>query len=129
MFKSSTYVLWYLNFRSFSSKFTVNFFILSLSKKVFFLATWFYTWTYLYKWTAFVFGSTYLHQNVYLINKNISMYCYARCNCMLWKVIWFCCRFWIFSYIINKYLCLKYCISTKLSQIVCLINKNGRFSD
>ena len=30
--------------------------------------------------------------------------------------------FWVFSYIIDEYSCLKYCIFTKLLQIVCLIN-------
>ena len=32
------------------------------------------------------------------------------------------CIFWLFSYIINEHLCLKYCVFTKLSQFVCLIN-------
>ena len=30
--------------------------------------------------------------------------------------------FWIFSYNFDDYLCLNYCILTKLSQIACLIN-------
>ena len=29
--------------------------------------------------------------------------------------------FWVFSYIIDEHSCLKYCILTKLSQIMCLI--------
>ena len=73
----------------------------------------------------------------------ILTYWYARCICKLWNALWFYCvfwvlicqmylqvmegslillRFWVFSYIIDEYSCLKYCIFTKLSQIVCLIN-------
>ena len=38
------------------------------------------------------------------------------------KSPWFYCVYWIFSYITDKYSCLNCCISTKLSQIVCLVN-------
>ena len=49
---------------------------------------------------------------------HILMYWYAGCNCKLWKVPWFYCVFWVFSYIFDDHLCLTYYISTKLSQIV-----------
>ena len=62
---------------------------------------------------------TQLLHNMCLINTHIFIYWYVRCNCKLWKALWFYC---IFSYIIDEYSCLKYCIFTKLSQIVCLIN-------
>ena len=39
-----------------------------------------------------------------------------------WNPSWFYYVFWVFSYIIDEHSCLKYCISIKLSQIVCLIN-------
>ena len=65
---------------------------------------------------------TKLSQNVYLIIKRILIYWYARCNCKFCKVPWFCCVFWDFSYNIGKNSCLNCCISTKLPQIVCLIN-------
>ena len=66
---------------------------------------------------------TKLSQNVCLINTHILIYWHARCDCKLWKLLWFyCVFFWVFSYIIDEYSCLKYCIFTKHSQIVCLIN-------
>ena len=76
------------------------------------------------KWASLAFGSIYLHklsQNVCLIKTHILTYWHARCNCVLWSDPWFCCVFQEFSYIVDDYLCLKYCIFTKLSQIVCLI--------
>ena len=48
---------------------------------------------------------------------------YHRCDCNLWSAPWlYCVFFWVFSYIIDEHSCLKYCIYTKLSQIMCLIN-------
>ena len=77
------------------------------------------------KWTEFVFGNTYLHQTFTesLVNfcQYILMYWHARCDSKLWKALWLYCVFWVFSYIIDKHSCLKYCIFIKLSQIVCLI--------
>ena len=40
----------------------------------------------------------------------------------LWNAFWFYCVFWIFSYIINDHSYLNCCISTNLSQIVCLMH-------
>ena len=77
--------------------------------------------------TAFEFGCTLLQQilqNVWLINTHILIYWHVRCNCELWKALWFYCVFWVFSYFIDEFSCLKYCIFTKLLQIVCLINVN-----
>ena len=65
---------------------------------------------------------TKLSQIVFLITMHILMYRYAIYNCKLWKAFWFYCVFRRFSYIIDGHSCLKYCISTKLSQIVCLTN-------
>ena len=44
------------------------------------------------------------------------------CNCKLWNAPWFCLIFLRISYIIDDYSCLKYCILTKVSQIMCLID-------
>ena len=63
-----------------------------------------------------------LSHNVCLIKTHILIYRHARCNCKLWKALWFYCVFWVLSYIIDEFSCLKYCIFTKLSQIVYLIN-------
>ena len=63
---------------------------------------------------------TKLKQNVCLINTHIFIYQNARCDCMLWKAIWFYCIFCLFSYIIDGHAYLKYYISTKVS--LCLIN-------
>ena len=60
-----------------------------------------------------------LSQNVFLINTHILIYSNARCNS---KLLYFYCFFRVFSYIIDYHLCLNCCISTNLSQIVCLIN-------
>ena len=57
-----------------------------------------------------------------LINTHILIYRQARYDCNLWKALWFHCVFWVFLYIIDKHTCLKYCIFTKLSQIVYHIN-------
>ena len=65
---------------------------------------------------------TKLSQNVSLINTQNLIYLYARCNSKLWKALWFYCVFWVFSYMIDDHSCLKFCIFTKLSQIMCLIN-------
>ena len=54
-----------------------------------------------------------------LINTNILRYRYARCNYKLWKVLWFHSNFGYFGYFFS---CLNCYISTKLSQIVCLID-------
>ena len=67
-------------------------------------------------------SSTKLSQNVCLIKMHIFIYWYVRCCCELWKPFWFYCVFWLFSYIIDEYSCLEYCILTKLTEIVCLIN-------
>ena len=48
----------------------------------------------------------------------------ARCNCKLWKALWFNSVFWVLSYIYDDHSCLKCCISFKLSQIMCLIDVN-----
>ena len=61
-----------------------------------------------------------LSQSVCLINTHILIYCHARYICKLWKVFDFITFFGYFSYIIDEYSCLKYCIFTKHSQIVCL---------
>ena len=61
-------------------------------------------------------------QNVCLINTHIFMYWYVRCNYKLWNALWFYCVFRVFSYITDDHLCLNCSTSTKLSQIVCLIN-------
>ena len=65
---------------------------------------------------------TKLSQNVCLINTHIFMYWYARCTCKLWKVPWLYCVFEVFSYRIDNHSCLNCFISTKLSQIMFLIN-------
>ena len=65
---------------------------------------------------------TKLSHNVCLIYRHILIYWYGRCDCKLWKVYWFYCVFWIFSYIIDNHSCLYCCISTKLPQIMCLID-------
>ena len=65
---------------------------------------------------------TKLSQNMCLINSHTLMYWYARCNCKLCCVPWFYCIFWVFSYTIDEYSCLKSFIFNKLSQIICLIN-------
>ena len=57
-----------------------------------------------------------------LINTHIMIYWHVRHNCKLWQVHRFYCFFMEFSYIIDDHSCLKYIFSTKLSQIVCLIN-------
>ena len=62
-----------------------------------------------------------LSQNVCLINKHILIYQHARCDCKLWHALWLYCVFWVFSYIIDEYSWLKYCISTKLTLTVYLI--------
>ena len=59
--------------------------------------------------------------NFHRINTHILMYWCIRCNCHL-----IFCIFWVFSYIIDDHWCLKCCSTTKLSQIVCLINSLGR---
>ena len=69
---------------------------------------------------AYIF--TKLSQNLCLINTHILTYWHARCGCKSWNAFWFYCVFRVFSYINDNYSCLKYCIFTKLSQIVCLIN-------
>ena len=63
-----------------------------------------------------------LSQNVCLMNTHILMYWYARFNCKLWRVHWFYCVFWIFSYIIDDNSCLNCCISTKLPLFMYLIS-------
>ena len=68
---------------------------------------------------------TKLLQNVCLINTHNSIHRYAKCSCKWWKTLWFYCVFWVFSYIIVDHSCLNCCMSTKLSQIVCLINKHS----
>ena len=40
------------------------------------------------------------------------MYWNAKCHCKLWNIPWLCCVFFV---IINKHLCLKGCLFTKLS--------------
>ena len=65
---------------------------------------------------------TKLSWNVYLINTHILIYWHAKCNCKSWKTHLFYCIFWVFQYIIVEHSSLKYCIFSKLSQIVCLIN-------
>ena len=70
---------------------------------------------------------TKLSQNVFLFNTHILMYQYARCNCKLWKAIWFYCIFWVFSYIFIEHSCLNCCISTKLSLIVYLGDRFSTF--
>ena len=64
---------------------------------------------------------TILSQHMYLVATHILIYWYARCDCKLWNALWFYCIFLVFSYIIDDH-CLKYCLFTKLSQIVCQIN-------
>ena len=65
---------------------------------------------------------TNLWQNVCLTNTYILIYWNARRIYKLWKALRFYCVFWVFSYIIDEYSCQRYCIFTKLSQMVCLIN-------
>ena len=65
---------------------------------------------------------TKLSQNMCLINTHILVYWHDRCDYKLWNAPWFYCVFWVFSYIIDEHSCLKYCIFTKLSQIVYLID-------
>ena len=55
-----------------------------------------------------------LSQNVCLINTHILINWYARCNCKIWKVLWFYSIFLVFSHIIYEHSCLKCCIYTKL---------------
>ena len=43
-------------------------------------------------------------QIVNLVNVHILVYQHAKCDCMLWKLLWFNCAFWEFLYIIT---CLK----------------------
>ena len=61
-------------------------------------------------------------QNVCLINTHILVNRYPRCDCKLWNASWSYRVFWVFSYIGDEHSCLKYCIFTKLSQIVYPIN-------
>ena len=56
------------------------------------------------------------------IDRNIQIYRHARYDCKLWNAIWFYSVFWAFSYIIIDHSCLNCWISTKLLQIMCLIN-------
>ena len=58
-------------------------------------------------------------QNVCLINTHVLMYQYAIFNSKLWKSNWFCGVFWYIHF--DDHSCLKCCISTKLSQMVSLI--------
>ena len=49
------------------------------------------------KWEAFAFDIahivTKLSQNMYLINKHILIYRYAKCDCKLWSALQICCVF------------------------------------
>ena len=65
---------------------------------------------------------TKLSQNVYSISTRILIYWCFRCNSKFWKDHWFNCVFKVISYIIDDHSFLNYFISTKLSQIVYLIN-------
>ena len=70
-------------------------------------------------------GRTYLHQTfTECVSIQYTHFRHARCYCRLAKALWFYYVFWVFSYIIDKNSCLMYFISTKLSQIMCLINLN-----
>ena len=64
-----------------------------------------------------------LSQNICLINIDILMYWQITCSCKLWHapLLWLV-FFKEFLYIIDDNSWLKYCIFTKLSQIVCSIN-------
>ena len=78
------------------------------------------------KWTAFVFGSTYLHLK---FTKCVSNQ-YTYFDISTWQIrlqvierpLILLCFLDIFSYIIIGHYGLNYCISTKLSPIICLIN-------
>ena len=66
---------------------------------------------------------TKLPHNVCLINTHILIDRYAWCNCKLWKALWFLRLFYrIFVHIIVDHSYLKYCVITKLSQNICLID-------
>ena len=62
-----------------------------------------------------------LSQNMCIVNTHILIYWYVRCDCKLWSSIWFYCIFCVFSKIFDEHSCLKCCIFTKLSEIVCMI--------
>ena len=85
-----------------------------------------YDWNFFHKNEQNLYFVTHnftkLSQNICLIKTHILIYLFAKCNCNLWKAFWFYCVFLGFSYIIDKHSCLKYCIFTKLSRIVFLIN-------
>ena len=57
-----------------------------------------------------------------LINTHILIYWHVGSDCKLWRDLWLYCIFWVFSYIIIDYSCLKCCIFTKYSLIICPIN-------
>ena len=86
-----------------------------------------YVWkTISQKWAPFAIGSTSLHQTFteYVSNQYTHfdiLICQMRLQVMEQLLILLC-IFWVFSYIIDKHSCLKYCIFTKLSQIVYLID-------
>ena len=67
--------------------------------------------------------STKLSQIVCLINVHILECKYAKCDCIIWKVLLFNCVFREFSYIIT---CLKRYNFTKLLQIACLGRTVGK---
>ena len=66
-------------------------------------------------------------QIVCLINTQVVIYHYARCDYKLWKVPWLCCVFRKFSHRIKgwTFFVIKYCIFTKLSQTMRLINTHN----
>ena len=84
-------------------------------------------------WRPFMSELLYVHQT--FINSEFYQFEYydimtcphVRCDYKLLNVPWFHCVFRGLSNIIKDYSCLRHCISTKLSQNVCLINFD--FSD
>ena len=63
-----------------------------------------------------------LSQNVCLIDAYISCIFMPDVTAIYGTPLDFIAFFWVFSYIIDEYSCLKYCIFTKLSQIMYLID-------
>ena len=80
---------------------------------------------FIHKWRPFMFELLYHHKTFknYVSDKysyfDISIY---QMWLQVMEGLLILLRFWVFSYIVDEHSCLKYCIFTKLLQIVCLIN-------
>ena len=73
------------------------------------------------KWAAFAFGSTYLHQTFTECMFNQYTH-FDTSTCQMWLQVVECHLILLHFLGIFIHYCLNYCISTKLSLIICLIN-------